>query len=86
MRYTFCTIAIGEKYINNTLNLIKSLNEHSDKHHFVVVTDNDNLNVKNTTFITINKEIKLFIKNSFNYNLKYIPIKFSSEMDFDYVI
>jgi hypothetical protein len=86
MRYTFCTIAIGEKYINNTLNLINGLNEHSDKHHFVVVTDNDTLNVKNTTFITIDKEIKLFIKNSFNYNLKYLPIKFSSEMDFEYVI
>ena len=86
MRYVFCTIAIGEKYVSNVLNLINQLNDHSNKHHFVVVTDDETIKADNTSFIIINKDIKLFIQNSFNYNLKYLPIKISSEMDFDYVI
>lgn len=86
MKYTYCTISIGEKYLNNTINLITKLNEHSNEHHFVVITDKLGLEFKNTTFIKISDEYKLFIGNTFNYNLKHLPIKISSELGFDYII
>ena len=86
MTYTFCTIAIGEKYLTSALNLSKQLNNVSNKHHFIIVTDNINHYVDNTTMIKIPEDKKTFIQNVFNYNLKYLPIKHSSELDFDYVI
>ena len=86
MRYVFCTIAIGQKYIDSAVNLAKQLNDISNEHHFIIVTDNTEHVVDNVTFIEVPKDKKLFIQNYFNYNLKYLPIKHSSELDFDYII
>lgn len=86
MRYVYCTIAIGEKYLSSAIKFSEQLNDVSNDHHFLIVTDNVNNTIKNTTFIEIPKDKKLFIHNFFNYNLKYLPIKYSSELDFDYVI
>lgn len=86
MRYVFCTIAIGQKYIDSAVNMAKQLNDISNEHHFIIVTDNTEHVVDNVTFIEAPKDKKLFIQNYFNYNLKYLPIKYSSELDFDYII
>lgn len=86
MRYVFCTIAIGQKYIDSAVNLAKQLNDISNEHHFIIVTDNTEHVVDNVTFIEVPNDKKFFIQTFFNYNLKYLPIKYSSELDFDYVI
>lgn len=85
MKYVFCTIAIGEKYLKGAISLALKLNYISDNHHFLVVTDNIPEKINNTTFIKIDEDKKTFIQNIFNYNLKYLPIKVASEMDFDFV-
>jgi hypothetical protein len=86
MRYIFCTIAIGDKYLSSAIKFSEQLNEVSDNHHYLIVTDDVNHTIKNTTFIEMPKDKKLFIHNYFNYNLKYLPIKYSSVLNYDYVI
>jgi hypothetical protein len=86
MRYIFCTIAIGEKYLSSAIKLAQDLNQVSTKHHLLIVSDNVDHVVDNTTMIKIPEDKKTFISNIFNYNLKYLPIKYSSELEFDYVI
>jgi hypothetical protein len=86
MRYVFCTIAIGEKYLSSAIKLAQDLNRVSTKHHVLIVSDNVDNVVDNTTMIKIPENTKTFISNIFNYNLKYLPIKYASELEFDYVI
>jgi hypothetical protein len=86
MKYCFCTIAIGEKYLNSAINFAQKLNEKSTGHHMVIVTDDMTKTIPNTTFIEILKTETLFIHNFFNYNLKYFPIKHSKDLGFDYII
>jgi hypothetical protein len=86
MKYTFCTIAIGEKYLLSALQLAEQLNKVSNKHHLLIVSDDVNYNIDNVTMVKIPNDKKLFTSKIFNYNLKYLPIKYSSELDFDYVI
>jgi hypothetical protein len=86
MRYIYCTIAIGEKYLSSAIKFSEELNKISDDHHYLIVTEDINHTIKNTTFVEMPTDKKLFIQNYFNYNLKYLPIKYSSELDYDYVI
>lgn len=83
--YAFCTIAIGEEYIQSAINFANKLNEFSNDHHYVIITEGDTPTIQNTTFVQIPKNKTLFIQNIFNYNLKYLPIKVSSEMGFNYI-
>jgi hypothetical protein len=85
MRYCFCTIAVGEKYFNQSIEFAKKLNENSNSHHYVVVTDQDQIEINNVTFYNIDPSITLFISGFFNYNLKYLPIRKSQELGFDYI-
>lgn len=86
MKYVFCTIAIGEKYLSSAIQLAENLNKVSNNHHFLIVSDDIDYNVDNTTMVKIPEDKKTIIHNFFNYNLKYLPIKYSSELEFDYVI
>ena len=83
--YAFCTIAIGEEYLQSAINFANKLNEFSDEHHYVIITKGDTPAIQNTTFVQIPVNQPLFIQNIFNYNLKYLPIKISSELGFEYI-
>jgi hypothetical protein len=86
MKYTFCTIAIGDSYLDDALKLSETLHNATNDSHFVIVTDVEKQNTEKTTFIQIPKEKKLFIQNWFNFNLKYYPIKKSKELGYEFII
>ena len=44
MKYTFCTIAIGDLYLENALKLSETLHSVTNDSHFVIVTDVDKQN------------------------------------------
>jgi hypothetical protein len=68
MKYTFCTIAIGEKYLLSALQLAEQLNKVSNKHHLLIVSDDINHNIDNVTMVKIPNDKKLFTSKIFNYN------------------
>ncbi len=85
-KYVFCTIAIGERYLNSAVNFALELNKKSTSHKVLIVTDSDDLNIDNTIFVKIPEKETLFINNYFNYNLKYLPILESSKLDVEFVL
>jgi hypothetical protein len=85
-KFTYCTIAIGETYLNSAIDIANSLNKYSNNHHVLIVTDKDCKNFKNTTFVKIPNEYVLFIRDVFNYMLKFYPLYLSSKLEYDYVI
>jgi|688.fasta_scaffold168200_2 hypothetical protein len=86
MKYVYCTIAIGEKYLKSAIKFAEKLNEKSITHKVLIITDGNHKEVKNTSFVKFNNNEVKFIKNYFNYNLKYIPIMESLKLDFDFVL
>jgi hypothetical protein len=86
MKYVYCTIAIGEKYLKSAIKFAEKLNEKSITHKVLIITDGNPKEVKNTSFVKFNNNEVKFIKNYFNYNLKYIPIMESLKLDFDFVL
>ena len=84
--YLFCTVAVGDEYLKSSINFAKKLNKTSKNHHTLIVTDKKNKNFKNTTFIQIPDNHVLFIRDVFNYMLKYYPLYISNEMNYDYII
>jgi len=86
VKYAFCTISVGDEYLQKSIDFANKLNEISNEHHYVVVTNRQTPDIQNTTFVNLSENEVLFIHNIFNYNLKYLPIKVSCEMGFDYVI
>jgi hypothetical protein len=86
MKYIYCTIAIGEEYLNSALNFVKNLNLISKTHKVLIITDIEMENTENCIFIKIDENETLIINNYFNYNLKHIPIRESSKLDYDYII
>ena len=86
MRYLYCTIAIGEDYFNSAKSFAEKLNTFSNNHHMLIVTDKSYDEIKNTTIEIIPNDKTLFIKDVFNYNLKYYPLFLSNKMDYDYII
>lgn len=85
LTYIYCTIAIGEKYLNSALKFVKDLNSISKTHKVLIVTDIDLDPIDNCVFHKISNDEVLFISNYFNYNLKHIPIKICSELDYQFV-
>jgi hypothetical protein len=86
MKYVYCTIAIGEKYLKSAIKFAEKLNEKSITHKVLIITDGNPKEVKNTSFVKFNNNEVKFIKNYFNYNLKYIPIMESLKLDFEFVL
>ena len=86
--YVFCTVAIGEKYFQSAFKFAETLNTMSKNHKVLIVTDQKiNKKLKNCQIKKIPKELKLFYPNgTFNYNLKYYPIKLASEGKSDIVM
>jgi hypothetical protein len=86
MKYLYCTIAVGEKYLNSAKEISRRLNEKSENHHFLIVTDKPEENYENTTFVGIPKEQVVFIRNEFNYCLKYYPLYLAKDMEYNNII
>jgi hypothetical protein len=86
MRHLYCTIAVGDYYLNSAKEMSKKLNEKSKNHHFLIVTDKPEENYENTTFLQIPENQIVFIKNTFNYCLKYYPLYLAKDMDYDHII
>jgi hypothetical protein len=76
---------VGEKYFNQSMEFARKLNKFSESHHYVVVTDQPQVDIDNVTFYTIDPSTTLFISGFFNYNLKHLPIRKSKEMGFDFI-
>lgn len=86
-KHLYCTVAVGEKYLESALNMARILSEKSDTHHFLITTDtNVDEIIPNTTIDLIPEDHKLFIRDVFNYMLKYYPIYLSSKTDYDHII
>jgi hypothetical protein len=83
--YIYCTISVGLEYYNKAVEFAKKLNEIGNKHKVLIVTDIDYEDISNVIFIKLNNRETKFIKNFFNYNLKYIPILECSKLNFDFV-
>jgi hypothetical protein len=85
-RLIYCTIAIGDEYLKSAIDIATTLNKYSDTHHILIVTDKEYENFKNTSFVKIPNEYVLFIKDVFNYMLKFYPLYLSNRLEYDYVI
>jgi hypothetical protein len=86
IKYTYCTIAVGERYLKQAIQLAENLNKFSSNHNFIIVTNTPQDHIKNCQFYYLPKSETLHIRNIFNYNLKYYPIKIASELDYEYII
>jgi len=86
LKYVFCVLAIGDRYFEKACNFAKKLNEVSKGHSVVIVSDLYHDKIDNCEIIKLPESEKTKVGNSFNYNLKYLPIKLCSEKEFDYVI
>ena len=86
IKYAYCTIAIGENYLKRAIQLAENLNKLSKNHNFIIITDNEQEHIDNCKFYYLPKEETTHIRNIFNYNLKYYPIKIVSELDYDFLI
>lgn len=86
MKYCFCTIAIGQKYFDSAINFAKDLNQVSKNHEYIIISNKTENEIPNTKIIPIDKNETLFIGEFFNYNLKYIPIKFAKKMGYEFII
>jgi len=85
--YTFCTIAVGEYYLDSAIEFGKKLNETSKDHHLIIVTDKFvEEKIDNLTVTILPEDKKKFIGPWFNWMLKYYPIKVAKDMGFDYII
>ena len=82
----YCTVAVGEYYLNSALNMAKSLNDLSDNHHFLIVTNVKTNDIPNTTIKILPTDTVLFLGDCFNYMLKYYPLYLASEMDYENII
>lgn len=83
MMFTFCTLAIGQKYLDTATRLFSEMKKHIGRHaDFVIVTD-----IEQEGAVVINdKDYQFYIKKVFNYNLKHLAIKHSLEKSGDYII
>ena len=84
--YTYCTIAVGEFYLNSAIQFAKDLNKHSKNHNFLIVTDGEFDPINNTTFVKIPEEYVSFVGESFNYMLKFLPLYILNKSNFEYLI
>lgn len=86
MKYVFSTLAIGEKYFRTACNFANNLNEVSESHKVLIVTDCEFDHIENVEFIMFDENNTKKIIGEFNYNLKYIPIMESLKKYFDFII
>lgn len=86
MKYTFCSLSLGEEYIKDSINFVESLNKISYDHHMIIVKDLDINPIPNTTIYDLPSHHKKITHGLFNYNLKFLPIKYACESGYDYVI
>lgn len=86
LTYIFCTIAIGESYLDSAIKFATDLNKVSTTHKVLIVTDIDAAEIQNTFFVKISDNETFMINNYFNYNLKYIPILESLKLNFDFIL
>lgn len=85
-KYIYCTVAVGEKYFKSACEFAKKLNEISNTHEVLIVTDQEHEDIINCVFYKIEEgQTKFYPNGCFNFNLKYLPIQLCSEMDFDFV-
>jgi hypothetical protein len=85
-KHLYCTVAVGEYYLNSAINMAKKLNEISDTHHFLITTNIQTEAIDNTTINIIPEDKTLFIGECFNYMLKYYPLYVSSDMGYENII
>ena len=85
-KHLYCTVAVGEYYLTSALNMAKTLNDVSDSHHFLIVTNHKIENVPNTTIELLPNDSLLFFGNCFNYMLKYYPLYVASTMEYENII
>lgn len=86
MKYVFTTLALGKSYFDTACKFANQINQFSNTHKLLIVTDCKYINIPNTTFVDFDKNLTKTIQGAFNYNLKYIPIMESSKLDYDYII
>lgn len=91
MKYAYCTLAIGDAYLQSAIEFANQANIYSaNNHHVIVAGYNEHPTTPmNTTLINVSKDTKVFngvLQNMFNYNLKYFPLKAACEMGYDYIV
>lgn len=86
---TICTVAVGDQYYNNFKTFIQDLNHLNLDVNFVVVTDKQKMDFENVKTFSLSESDVPFVnvgkKKEFNFNLKYLPIKYASEQDSEFV-
>jgi len=86
MRHLYCTVAIGDLYVQSAITMAKRLNEKSTSHHMLIATNKEYEEVDNLTYVMLPEDSVLFTRNIFNYNLKYYPLYVANQMDYDHII
>lgn len=81
--FTFCTLAVGQKYLDSANKLFSEMKTYLGRRaEFVIVTD-----IEQEGAVVINEnDYQFYIKKVFNYNLKHLAVKHSLEKSGDYII
>ena len=88
IKYTICSLAIGEIYFNNIIKTFNDICVRTVIPNFVIVTDIMYLSTDSRIKIVNvgDHPITTLDKKFFNYNLKFLPIKESCQLNTDFVI
>jgi hypothetical protein len=82
----YCTVAIGDEYLDSAKKILETLNNVSNTHHMLIVTDKEELPLKNATFEKVSEKHILFIRNGFNYMMKHYPLYLSRKLGYNHII
>jgi hypothetical protein len=84
-----CTIAVGDEYYNNFKIFIEDFNRLNLDVNFIVVTDKEKIDFDNVKTFSLTENdipfVNIGYRKEFNFNLKYLPLKYAAEQDSNFV-
>jgi hypothetical protein len=86
MKYFFTTLAIGQKYYDSAINFSNKLMDLDPNILRVIVSDIEAEHPSNTKIIKVKNNTQFTVRNTFNYNLKYLAIKEAINFASEYII
>lgn len=88
MKYTICSLAVGEKYFSTIYKTFNDISARTNHGTFLIATDIklENPNDKIKLVDVSDKALKTRDHRWFNYNLKYFPVQESSKLDTEFIM
>lgn len=87
MKYSVCSLAVGDTYFNNMNTTCKKILGMSTFSECLIATDKTLTSIDRLTYVDVG-DIPVSIMNGkfFNYNLKFFPIKQSINLNVEFIV